>query len=45
MSIEIQAAIMDMIMTLMSYGRDGKLGGTELDKDITNWIEETTQRQ
>ena len=30
---------------LMSYGRDGKLGGTALDKDITNWIEETTQNQ
>ncbi len=27
---------------LMSYGKDGKLGGVDLDKDITNWIEETT---
>ena len=24
----------------MSYGRDGKLGGEDLDKDITNWVEE-----
>lgn len=30
---------------LMSYGKDGKLGGTDLDKDITNWIEETPQGQ
>lgn len=27
---------------LMSYGRDGKLGGIEIDTDITNWIEEDT---
>lgn len=26
---------------LMSYGKDGKLGGDELDKDITNWVAET----
>lgn len=25
---------------LISYGRDGKLGGVELDKDITNWVDE-----
>lgn len=25
---------------LMSYGRDGKLGGEKLDSDITNWIDE-----
>jgi general secretion pathway protein G len=25
---------------LMSYGRDGKLGGEDLDTDITNWVEE-----
>lgn len=27
---------------LMSYGRDGKLGGVKFDADITSWIEETT---
>ncbi len=30
---------------LLSYGRDGKLGGLKFDKDITNWIEETTAAQ
>ena len=25
---------------LVSYGKDGKEGGTELDKDITNWVDE-----
>lgn len=25
---------------LMSYGRDGKLGGEKLDADITNWVDE-----
>ena len=31
---------------LMSYGKDGKLGGEKLDEDIHNWIdEETTQNQ
>lgn len=28
---------------LMSYGKDGKLGGEDLDKDLTNWIQETTE--
>ncbi len=27
---------------LYSMGKDGKVGGTELDADITNWVEETT---
>ena len=27
---------------LMSYGRDGKLGGDGFDTDITSWVEETT---
>ncbi len=27
---------------LLSYGRDGKLGGVDFDKDIANWVEETT---
>lgn len=27
---------------LMSYGRDGKLGGEKFDADITSWIAETT---
>ena len=27
---------------LYSMGKDGKVGGTGLDADITNWIEETT---
>lgn len=27
---------------LYSMGKDGKVGGTELDSDITNWVEETT---
>ncbi len=26
---------------LFSYGKDGKLGGTGFDKDITNWHQET----
>ena len=27
---------------LYSMGKDGKVGGTELDADITNWVDETT---
>ena len=27
---------------LYSMGKDGKVGGTKLDADITNWVEETT---
>ncbi len=27
---------------LMSYGKDGKLGGVDLNADITNWVEEET---
>lgn len=27
---------------LYSMGRDGKVGGTEFDADITNWVDETT---
>lgn len=27
---------------LMSYGRDGKLGGIDFDADITSWIDEST---
>lgn len=27
---------------LYSMGKDGKVGGTELDADITNWVEETS---
>lgn len=27
---------------LYSMGKDGKVGGTELEADITNWVEETT---
>ena len=27
---------------LYSMGKDGKVGGTELDTDITNWVDETT---
>ncbi len=27
---------------LMSYGRDGKLGGDGFDTDIKSWVEETT---
>lgn len=27
---------------LYSTGKDGKVGGTELDADITNWVDETT---
>jgi general secretion pathway protein G len=30
---------------LLSYGKDGKQGGEKLDKDITNWVEETTAAQ
>jgi general secretion pathway protein G len=30
---------------LVSYGKDGKQGGEKLDKDITNWVEETTAAQ
>ena len=26
---------------LYSMGKDGKVGGTELDADITNWVDET----
>jgi general secretion pathway protein G len=25
---------------LYSMGKDGKVGGTELDTDITNWVDE-----
>lgn len=27
---------------LYSMGKDGKVGGTDLDADITNWVDETT---
>ena len=27
---------------LYSMGKDGKVGGTDLDEDITNWVDETT---
>lgn len=30
---------------LMSYGKDGKLGGVDLNADITNWVEETSRLQ
>ncbi len=28
---------------LFSYGKDGKLGGEDLNADITNWVEEETE--
>ncbi len=28
---------------LFSYGKDGKVGGEDLNKDITNWVEEETE--
>ncbi len=27
---------------LYSMGKDGKVGGTDLDTDITNWVDETS---
>ncbi|RKU13147.1 type II secretion system protein GspG [Candidatus Poribacteria bacterium] len=30
---------------LLSYGKDGKLGGEKLNADITNWVQETTAAQ